>query len=118
MAKEQKQRVLKPGRPTGVIKLWVQEKGYGCIQQDDGRKDLYCSRKHVWLDEGHWNPKVGSRVEFDYQCNSKGGRAHNVCAIGGGNCEGGRHKGIVKEWDPVNGKGQIQTKDGSLLPVA
>ena len=85
---------------------------------DDSGKEVYCGRSEVWLNKGDRNPKVGSRVECDIEQNDKGGRARNVSSIGGGNCEGGRCSGVVKEWDVDNGRGEIEAEDGSLLRVS
>lgn len=51
--------------------------------------------------------------EFDVGYSKAGIYACRVCAIGGGPCESGRSKGIVKLWNLFQQKGIIEAADGS-----
>lgn len=64
------------------------------IQPDDGGDLLFCHKNQVHLELGDYNPRCGTKVEFNIKQNDKGGEALNVAAIGGGMCPGGRSTGV------------------------
>merc|ERR1719419_525202 len=57
-------------RMQGTVVCWFHEKDWGLVRGDEGKKEVYCHRRGVWLDDGHRNPKVGSRVCFDLEMNA------------------------------------------------
>ena len=70
------------------------EKNYGMIQPDNGNGLLFVHPREVSLELGDYNPRCGTKVEFDIKPNDRGGEAIHVTAIGGGTCPGGRSTGI------------------------
>ena len=102
---------------SGVVVSWKHESAFGYIQRDDGAGDVFVHRDAVLLNEGDSNPKVGTKVIFEFQAGGRGGKAVNVTAVGGGPCEGGRCKGTVKMWNNKTGFGIITGDDGSELIV-
>jgi CspA family cold shock protein len=63
--------------PTGVVKWFSEEKGYGFIVPDEGGKDVFVH--HTWI-QGTGRPSLqeGQRVEFEVTQGPKGPQATNV----------------------------------------
>ena len=87
------------------------------IQRDDTGEHVFTHYRDACLNEDDRNPMVSSRVEFDIQDDGGKPKAVNVMAIGGGNCAGGRHHGIVTEWDVDTGTGTITAQTGGEVTV-
>jgi CspA family cold shock protein len=66
--------------PTGVVKWFNDEKGYGFITPDDGSKDLFVHQSAI-SGEGFRSLTEGAKVEFESESGEKGPRAVNVQAI-------------------------------------
>ena len=66
--------------PTGVVKWFNDEKGYGFITPDDGSKDLFVHQSAI-TGEGFRSLSEGAKVEFEAEEGEKGPRAVNVQAI-------------------------------------
>ena len=65
--------------PEGKVKWFNEKKGYGFIQQDDG-KDLFVHYTAV-TGEGFKTLSEGQRVRFEVEETSKGPNAKNVQII-------------------------------------
>jgi CspA family cold shock protein len=63
--------------PTGKVKWFNDQKGYGFITPDDGSKDLFVHHTAI-LGEGFKSLAENQAVEFDVQESDKGPRAANV----------------------------------------
>ena len=72
----QKKRNAK-SMPTGKVKWFNDQKGYGFITPDDGSKDLFVHHTAI-LGEGFKSLAENQAVEFDVQESDKGPRAANV----------------------------------------
>jgi len=64
---------------SGRVKWFNAEKGYGFIEQDDG-KDLFVHHTGI-KGEGFKNLQEGQVVEFDVAQGDKGPKAVNVVAV-------------------------------------
>ncbi len=62
--------------PTGKVKWFNDQKGYGFIERDDG-EDVFVHYTAI-AGEGYRSLTEGSVVEFDIQQDTKGPRAVNV----------------------------------------
>ncbi len=63
--------------PTGTVKWFSDEKGYGFITPDDGSKDLFVHHSAI-VAEGHRTLTEGAKVTFDAEEGQKGPAAANV----------------------------------------
>jgi CspA family cold shock protein len=63
--------------PTGTVKWFNDDKGFGFITPDDGSKDLFVHQSAIVAD-GHRTLAEGSKVSFDAEAGDKGPRAANV----------------------------------------
>ena len=63
--------------PTGRVKWFNDQKGYGFITPDDGSKDLFVHHTAI-LGEGFKSLAENAAVEFEVQESPKGPRAANV----------------------------------------
>jgi CspA family cold shock protein len=63
--------------PTGTVKWFSSEKGFGFITPDDGSKDLFVHQSAI-LGEGHRSLTEGAKVSYDAESGDKGPRAANV----------------------------------------
>ena len=63
--------------PTGTVKWFSSEKGFGFITPDDGTKDLFVH--HTGIDsDGYRSLDEGAKVTFDTEAGDKGPKAVNV----------------------------------------
>jgi cold shock protein len=63
--------------PTGTVKWFSDQKGFGFITPDDGSKDLFVHQSAV-AGDGYGTLAEGSKVSFDEEPSDKGPRAANV----------------------------------------
>ncbi|MEV6080190.1 cold shock domain-containing protein [Streptomyces sp. NPDC052069] len=63
--------------PTGTVKWFNAEKGYGAINPDDGSAEVYVHHTAV-LGSGFRNLDEGQAVEYDVTDGPKGPQAENV----------------------------------------
>jgi CspA family cold shock protein len=66
--------------PTGTVKWFSSEKGFGFITPDDGTKDLFVHHSGIDSD-GYRSLDEGAKVQFDTEAGDKGPKAVNVKAI-------------------------------------
>jgi CspA family cold shock protein len=66
--------------PTGTVKWFSDDKGFGFITPDDGDKDLFVHHT-VILGDGYRSLTEGAKVSFDAEVGDKGPKAVNVQAI-------------------------------------
>jgi CspA family cold shock protein len=65
--------------PTGTVKWFSDEKGYGFITPDDGSKDLFVHQSDI-AGDGFRSLSEGAKVSYDAESGDKGPRAANVQA--------------------------------------
>jgi CspA family cold shock protein len=66
--------------PTGTVKWFSDDKGFGFITPDDGEKDLFVH--HTGINgEGYRSLLVGTKVSYDAEQGDKGPKAVNVTTI-------------------------------------
>jgi cold shock protein len=63
--------------PTGTVKWFSDEKGFGFITPDDESKDLFVHHSAINT-EGHRTLEEGAKVSFDAEEGDKGPKAANV----------------------------------------
>ena len=63
--------------PTGTVKWFSDEKGFGFITPEDGGKDLFVHQSAINGD-GFRSLTEGAKVSFDAESDPKGPRATNV----------------------------------------
>ena len=66
--------------PTGTVKWFSDEKGFGFITPDEGSKDLFVHHTSIQSD-GYRSLAEGARVEYESEQGDKGPKAINVKAI-------------------------------------
>ncbi|HEV2997660.1 MAG TPA: cold-shock protein [Solirubrobacteraceae bacterium] len=66
--------------PTGTVKWFSDDKGFGFITPDDGDKDLFVH--HTGINgEGYRSLQEGAKVSYDAEQGDKGPKAVNVNPI-------------------------------------
>lgn len=66
--------------PTGTVKWFSDDKGFGFITPDSGEKDLFVH--HTGINgEGYRSLQEGAKVSFDAEEGDKGPKAVNVTTI-------------------------------------
>jgi CspA family cold shock protein len=66
--------------PTGTVKWFSDDKGFGFITPDDGEKDLFVH--HTGINgEGYRSLQEGAKVSYDPEQGDKGPKAVNVQTI-------------------------------------
>jgi cold shock protein len=63
--------------PTGTVKWFNDEKGYGFITPDDGSKDVFVHQTAI-VSEGFRSLEEGSAVSYETEASDKGPKATNV----------------------------------------
>ena len=66
--------------PTGTVKWFNDDKGFGFITPDEGGKDLFVHHSAI-VAEGYRSLQDNQRVSFDTEADAKGPRAVNVQVV-------------------------------------
>ncbi|MFS8978252.1 cold-shock protein [Cupriavidus necator] len=66
--------------PTGTVKWFNKEKGFGFIRPDDGGGDLFAHFSQIRA-EGVKSLQEHPKVSFDVQASPKGKQAANICLL-------------------------------------
>ena len=66
--------------PTGTVKWFSDEKGFGFITPEDGSKDLFVHQTAI-TGEGFRSLTEGAKVTYEAEAGDKGPRAVNVQTI-------------------------------------
>lgn len=66
--------------PSGTVKWFSSEKGYGFITPDDGGKDLFVHYSGI-AGNGYRSLEEGSKVSYDPEAGPKGPKAVNVQSL-------------------------------------
>jgi cold shock protein len=63
--------------PTGTVKWFSDEKGFGFITPDEGTTDLFVHQSGI-VGDGYKSLSEGAKVSYDSESGDKGPRAVNV----------------------------------------
>ena len=66
--------------PTGTVKWFSDDKGFGFISPDDGQKDLFVHHTGI-IGDGYRSLAEGAKVCYDAEAGDKGPKAVNVQAL-------------------------------------
>ena len=89
--------------PTGTVKKWMDEKGFGFITPDDDGEDAFCHRSCL---DGAEALTQGDSVSYEVEYDDRKGKWKcSSCSVsggggGGGGGKGGKGKGKGKSYDP------------------
>ena len=67
--------------PTGTVKWFNSDKGFGFITPEDGGKDLFVHFSAI-QSQGYKSLDEGAKVEYEPQQGEKGPQAANVTVVG------------------------------------
>jgi CspA family cold shock protein len=71
---------MEESMPTGTVKWFNDDKGFGFITPDDGGQDLFVHQSAI-VGEGFRSLSEGAKVQFESEEGEKGPRAVNVQAV-------------------------------------
>jgi cold shock protein len=71
---------MEESMPTGTVKWFNDDKGFGFITPDDGGQDLFVHQSAI-VGEGFRSLSEGAKVSFDAEEGDKGPRAVNVQTV-------------------------------------
>lgn len=105
--------------PTGKLKKFVPDKGFGFITPDDGADDIFAHTSQFSGDQN--SLREGDKVTFESEWDEKKGKnrasSWSVTESGGGGGGGGSsasmQTGVLKKYFPDKGFGFISPDDGS-----
>ena len=63
--------------PTGTVKWFSDEKGFGIITPDDGSQDVFVHHSAI-VGDGYRSLDEGAKVSYETEAGEKGPRAANV----------------------------------------
>ena len=63
--------------PTGTVKWFSDDKGFGFISPDEGDRDLFVHHSGIAMD-GYRSLEEGARVSYEEEPGDKGPKAVNV----------------------------------------
>ncbi len=63
--------------PTGTVKWFSDEKGFGFITPDDGSQDVFVHHSSI-VGDGYRSLDEGAKVSYETEAGEKGPRAANV----------------------------------------
>jgi CspA family cold shock protein len=66
--------------PTGTVKWFSDEKGFGFITPDDGNRDLFVHHSNINVD-GYRSLAEGAKVSYEEEAGPKGPKAVNVMKL-------------------------------------
>ncbi len=66
--------------PTGTVKFFSDDKGFGFITPDEGNADLFVHHSAI-VSEGFRTLAEGAKVSYEAEAGDKGPRAVNVQAL-------------------------------------
>jgi CspA family cold shock protein len=75
-----KLRRRKTPMPTGTVKWFSDEKGFGFITPDEGSRDLFVHHSSIQAD-GYRSLAEGAKVSYEEEAGPKGPKAINVNKI-------------------------------------
>jgi CspA family cold shock protein len=71
---------MEESMPTGTVKWFNDDKGFGFITPDDGGQDLFVHQSAI-VGEGFRSLSEGAKVSFEAEEGEKGPRAVNVQTV-------------------------------------
>jgi CspA family cold shock protein len=66
--------------PTGTVKWFSDEKGFGFITPDEGSRDLFVHHSAIAVD-GYRSLAEGAKVSYEEEAGPKGPKAVNVVKL-------------------------------------
>jgi cold shock protein len=66
--------------PTGTVKWFSDDKGFGFITPDEGSRDLFVHHSNINAD-GYRSLAEGSKVSYEEEAGPKGPKAVNVMKL-------------------------------------